>query len=51
MRFIIFFDYKEINGIVIPTVIKGTWKLEEGDYNYVNFLLKEIEYDKPELFK
>ena len=50
MRFIIFFDYKEINGIVIPTVIKGTWKLKESDHNYVNFHFKEIEYDKPELF-
>jgi hypothetical protein len=42
-----FFEYKEINGVVIPTVVKATWKLKEGDHNYVNFHLKEIEYDKP----
>ncbi len=29
------------------TEIEAIWKLEEGDYNYVKFNLKKIEYDKP----
>lgn len=45
-----FFDYEEINGVVIPTVVKATWKLKEGDHNYVNFHVKEIEYNKPEKY-
>jgi hypothetical protein len=45
-----FFDYKDINGVVIPTVITATWKLKEGDHNYVNFHVKEIEYNKPEKY-
>ena len=45
-----FSKYQEINGIIVPTLIKATWKLKEGDHNYVDFHLKEIEYDKPEMF-
>ena len=45
-----FENYKEINGVKVPTIIKATWKLEEGDHTYVNFHLKEIEYDKPEKY-
>ncbi len=44
-----FRNYKEINGILIPTEIEAIWKLEEGDYSYVKFNLKKIEYDKPEI--
>lgn len=43
-------QYKEINGIVIPTTIEGVWKLEKGDYSYAKFYVKKIEYNKPEKF-
>lgn len=43
-------EYKEINGIVIPTNIEGIWKLKKGDYSYAKFKVKKIEYDKPEKF-
>ena len=43
-------EYKEINGIVIPTTIEGIWKLEKGDYSYAKFKVKKIEYNKPEKF-
>ena len=42
-----FRNYKEINGIIIPTEIEAIWKLKEGDYSYVRFNIKKIEYDKP----
>jgi len=42
-----FYHYKEINGIRIPTVIRASWRLEQGDHNYVIFNLEEIEYDIP----
>lgn len=45
-----FSDYQEINGILIPTVIKASWLLQEGKHTYVDFHLKDIEYDKPEMF-
>ena len=40
-------NYKEINSVIIPTEIEAIWKLEEGDYSYVRFNIKKIEYDKP----
>lgn len=39
-------DYKEINGIIVPTSIEATWKLEKGDYSYAKFKVKKIEYIK-----
>lgn len=43
-------NYKEINGVIIPTTIEALWRLKEGDFSYVNFNLEKIEYDKPERF-
>ena len=43
-------NYKEINGVIIPTEIEAIWKLEEGDYSYVRFNIRKIEYDKPVRF-
>ena len=43
-------NYQEINGVIIPTKIEALWRLKEGDFNYVNFNLEKIEYDKPEQF-
>jgi len=43
-------NYKEINNVIIPTEIEATWKLKEGNYSYVRFNIKKIEYDKPVRF-
>lgn len=40
-------DYKEFNGIKVPTKGYVTWKFETGDYNWFNFELIEIEYNNP----
>lgn len=45
-----FTDYKDMNGIIIPTTIEGVWKLKNGDYSYAKFNVKNIEYNKPEKF-
>jgi len=43
-------DYKEINGITIPTKVEVIWKLEKGEFSYAKFNVKKIEYNKPEKF-
>ena len=42
--------YNLYNGVRIPTTIKATWKLKEGDYPYADFKLETIEYDIPGKF-
>lgn len=44
-------DYREMNGIVVPATIEAIWKLEKGDFSYAKFILKMIEYNKPEKFR
>lgn len=39
-------DYKEFDGIRIPTKGNVTWKLESGDFNWFNFEIVELEYNK-----
>lgn len=38
-------DYKEFNGIKIPTKGDVTWKLDNGDFNWFNFEVTGIEYN------
>ena len=38
-------NYQDINDIKIPFNIKATWKLDTGDYTYVDFNVKKIEYN------
>jgi hypothetical protein len=38
-------DYKEFEGIGIPTKGDVTWKLDTGDFNWFNFEVTEIEYN------
>jgi len=40
-------NYKKINNVKVPTVIKATWRLKQDDHNYAIFNLKEIEHDIP----
>lgn len=43
-------NYKEINGIVVPTTIEAIYRFKEGDYSYAKFNVKRIEYHLPEKF-
>jgi hypothetical protein len=43
-------QYKEINGVIVPTAAKVLWRLAQGDFTYAKFTVKTIEYDKPDKF-
>jgi len=43
-------DYKQVNGIRIPTYIEGKWDLEEGEYPYAKFHIQQIDYNIPHSF-
>lgn len=45
-----FANYKEMNGVVIPTSFEVLWRLSKGDFSYCKFNLKNLEYDNPEKF-
>ncbi|PKA10688.1 hypothetical protein CH372_18135 [Leptospira meyeri] len=38
-------DYKEWNGVKVPTYGEAIWKYPEGDFTYGKFFLKKIEYN------
>ncbi len=44
------YDYKEMNGMVVPTKIEAIWRLKNEDFSYAKFNVKKIEYDRPEKF-
>jgi hypothetical protein len=39
------FDYREINGIIMPTRVTGSWNLEKGDFKYFDGRLAGVEYN------
>ena len=43
-------DYREVNGMMIPTKIEASWLLEEGEYTYARFHVTKFEFNKPEKF-
>ena len=38
-------DYKEFDGMLIPYHIKALWRLEEGDFQYVDFYVDTLKYE------
>jgi len=40
-------DYKELNGIKIPTKGEAVWKLKTGDFSVYQVEIIEVEYNKP----
>ena len=43
-------EYKEFDGIIIPSKCTVTWKLEKGDFNWLNLEITALEYNKPFLY-
>lgn len=39
-------DFKEFEGIKIPNKCKVTWKLNDGNFNWLNLEIIELEYNK-----
>jgi hypothetical protein len=38
-------EYKEFNGIKLPSKGKAVWNLKDGDFEYIELEIKELEYD------
>jgi hypothetical protein len=43
-------DYKEINGIRVPTLVEAMWKLESDEFRYFKCRLTRIDYNKDYLY-
>jgi hypothetical protein len=43
-------NYKEMNGVVVPTAFDVLWRLEKGDFSYAKFNVKKIAYNNPVKF-
>jgi hypothetical protein len=44
-------DYKAFNGIKIPNKCNVTWKLQEGDFNWLNLEITELDYNTIERYE
>ena len=40
-------EYKEINGMMLPTKGEGVWNLSSGDFGYITVEIVDIEYNNP----
>lgn len=43
-------DYKEFNGIRIPTKVEAVWNLKTGDFSYFRGEIIGIEYNNPSIY-
>lgn len=43
-------EYREINGIMVPTKGEGVWKLSSGDFSYIRLEDVDIEYNNPSAY-
>ena len=39
-------DYKTFEGIKVPAIMNATWKLDNGDWTWLNLEVTDIRYDK-----
>lgn len=44
-------DYKELDGMMVPTRGEVTWQLDTGDFNWYQFEVTEMEYNKPVVYQ
>jgi len=43
-------NYKEMNGVMIPTNAEAIWRLADGDHPYAKFCLTDLEYNISKIF-
>jgi hypothetical protein len=43
-------NYRELNGLKIPTSFDVSWRLAKGDFSYAKFNITEVEYNIPAKF-
>ncbi|MFC1712943.1 DUF6544 family protein [Candidatus Poribacteria bacterium] len=46
-----YMEYKEMHGVMIPTMIEAVWNLGSGNFSYAKFRITEIEYNNPSVYK
>ncbi|MFW6119440.1 MAG: DUF6544 family protein [Petrotogales bacterium] len=44
------YEYKNMDGYMIPTKGEVTWKLDDGDFTWYRFEITDIEYNKTESY-
>ena len=37
-------NYKELNGVKVPTAFEVLWRLEKGDFSYAKFRMTDVQY-------
>jgi hypothetical protein len=40
-------DYRVFEGIKVPSKMNATWKLEQGEWNWLKLEIKNLEYNQP----
>lgn len=45
-----FSDYRQLNGVLVPTKAEGAWILQDQEYPYARFTVTSLEYNRPALF-
>ena len=43
-------NWQIINGVMVPTQIEAIWRIENQEYPYARFKVKEIDYNQPYVF-
>jgi hypothetical protein len=43
-------EYKEFNGLNVPSKGELIWRLKSGDFHWYNFEVKELEFNNPERY-
>jgi hypothetical protein len=43
-------NYKNLNGILIPTTAEALWKLDKGEFSYARFNVLKVEYNNPKSY-
>jgi len=43
-------DYKAFEGIMVPVKMTSTWKLDEGDWNWLNLEVTDIKYNRNAIY-
>jgi hypothetical protein len=38
-------DYRQFGAFRVPTTVRGTWRLETGDFDCIDFRVQSIEYE------
>jgi hypothetical protein len=43
-------DYREFNGLKLPVKGYALWKMDGGDFSYINLEITDLEYNAAETY-